>query len=211
MHNLSTSFVLGYHGCDRAVGERLLENTPFKKSENDYDWLGNGIYFWEANPDRALAWAEELASRRKKGSKPFEPFVVGAVINLGLCLDLLSSNGVHAVKEAHAGLVATAASSGVSLPRNEGGEDLLLRRLDCAVIQYLHTAREENGESSFDTVRAVFTEAKRLYDNSGFREKTHVQLCVVNPEMIKGVFRVPNHHFSKAKSAERKKTSRTSR
>lgn len=62
MHSLSTSFVLGYHGCDASVGERLLRNSPFKNSENSYDWLGHGIYFWESNPDRALDWAREVAS-----------------------------------------------------------------------------------------------------------------------------------------------------
>ena len=30
--------------------ERLLAGEPFQKSINDYDWLGHGIYFWEANP-----------------------------------------------------------------------------------------------------------------------------------------------------------------
>ena len=27
-------------------------------SENDYDWLGSGIYFWEEGPKRALEWAQ---------------------------------------------------------------------------------------------------------------------------------------------------------
>ncbi len=39
--------VLAYHGCDAAVAERLLRGEPFRKSENDYDWLGAGVYFWE--------------------------------------------------------------------------------------------------------------------------------------------------------------------
>jgi hypothetical protein len=50
LHKLSSSFVLGYHGCDRAVAEKLIAGAPFITSENDYDWLGSGIYFWEANP-----------------------------------------------------------------------------------------------------------------------------------------------------------------
>jgi hypothetical protein len=60
VQNLSTSFILGYHGCDQQVGEDLLLNKPFEPSQNDYDWLGSGIYFWEANPSRGLAWAKEL-------------------------------------------------------------------------------------------------------------------------------------------------------
>ena len=61
MHSLSASFVLGYHGCDQAVGEGLLDGDDFKPSKNDYDWLGPGIYFWEANPQRGLDFARELA------------------------------------------------------------------------------------------------------------------------------------------------------
>lgn len=39
--------VIGYHGCDRAVAEKVLQNkTHLKQSDNSYDWLGPGIYFW---------------------------------------------------------------------------------------------------------------------------------------------------------------------
>lgn len=47
MHELSSSFILAYRGCDRSVAERLLDNKPFKISENQYDWLGSGVYFWD--------------------------------------------------------------------------------------------------------------------------------------------------------------------
>jgi hypothetical protein len=42
--------VIAYHGCDALVAERLLHGEPFKKSQNDYDWLGEGIYFWSTGP-----------------------------------------------------------------------------------------------------------------------------------------------------------------
>ncbi|MGH9444695.1 MAG: hypothetical protein ACRD3O_03060 [Terriglobia bacterium] len=113
MHSLSTSFVLGYHGCDRETGERLLLNESFQASENDYDWLGSGIYFWEANPDRALAWAHERADRiLKKEGRNVEPFVVGAVIDPGFCLDLVSSNGIQAIEEAYGSFRSIVAASG---------------------------------------------------------------------------------------------------
>lgn len=77
MHNLSTSFVLGYHGSDRETGEGLLLNEPFQPSEKTYDWLGSGIYFWEANPDRALEWAKDRADRiLKKEGRKVEPLSV---------------------------------------------------------------------------------------------------------------------------------------
>ncbi|SPF51914.1 hypothetical protein SBA4_4770009 [Candidatus Sulfopaludibacter sp. SbA4] len=64
MHRLTSTFVLGYHGCDRSIGERLLKGNPFRPSSNEYDWLGPGIYFWEANPQRGLDFARETARRR---------------------------------------------------------------------------------------------------------------------------------------------------
>lgn len=199
MHSLSTSFVLGYHGCDGETGERLLLNEPFRPSENSYDWLGSGIYFWEANPDRALEWAKERADRiLKSGDRDIEPFVVGAVIDPGFCLDLISSNGIHAVEGAYAGFQSVVAASGAQMPENAGGADLRLRKLDCAVINFLHSARERAGEQPFDTVRGVFTEGEHVYANSGFRRKTHIQICVRNQANIHSVFRVHQRYFSSA-------------
>jgi hypothetical protein len=197
MHDLSASFVLGYHGCDREAGEKLLRNELFRPSENTYDWLGSGVYFWEANPDRALDWARQRAIRKNsKGGTDVEPYVVGAVIDLGFCLDLISANGSRAAELAYLGLQRDLIRVGGKIPQNSGGEDLLHRKLDCMVINFLHQSREKSGEQPFDTVRAVFTEGEPLYPTAGFRRKTHIQICVRNPECIKGVFRVPNRHFS---------------
>lgn len=197
MHSLAASFVLGYHGCDSETGEKLLKNEAFRPSENSYDWLGSGIYFWEANPDRALDWSVQRAERRKlKNGVTTVPFVVGAVIDLGFCLDLISTNGSQSVHRAFTGLEAFFAASGKKLPENTGGEDLLRRKLDCMVLNFLHEARLESAETPFDTVRAVFTEGEPIYPTAGFRRKTHIQICVRNQECIKGVFRVPNRHFT---------------
>jgi hypothetical protein len=190
VHRLSSSFILGYHGCQRAVGERLIAGEPFTPSDNDYDWLGPGIYFWESNPRRALEWAE-LLHRRKHGSAPSEPFVVGAAVDLGLCLDLLTSNGIAAVRAAYKDFEEGLIFSHSPQPRNTGSADLLLRRLDCAVLRHLHAIRKAGGQFPFDTIRGVFIEGDSIYLNSGFREKTHIQICVCNPDAVKGVFRVP--------------------
>jgi len=39
----------------------------------------------------------------------------------------------------------------------------------------------------------MFPEGKELYKGAGFREKNHIQLCVVNPNCIMGYFE-PNQH-----------------
>ncbi len=144
-----------------------------------------------------MEFAEEVATRRLKSKNvPFKPFVVGAVIDLGLCLDLMSSNGTQVVKESYLSFRDIMESAGSPMPVNSGGDDLWFRNLDRAVIEYLHASRSDRNETEIETVRALFPEEKPLYDGAGFRAKTHIQICVRKAANIKGVFRVPKHHFS---------------
>jgi hypothetical protein len=186
VHHLSTSFVLAYHGCDRDLGERLLSGSKsFKLSNNDYDWLGPGVYFWESNPYRALEFARE---KQKRGEEVRHPFVVGAAIDLGLCLDLTTKDSIENLRDAHRSLLGTIPSGG-PLPVN--GPENWRRRLDCAVIRCLHQIIRDSGAEPIDTVRGIFTEGKPIYDGSAFLEKTHVQIAVTNLDCIKAIFRVP--------------------
>jgi len=191
LHRLASTFVLGYHGCDREVGEKLLSGTPFKPSNNAYDWLGPGIYFWEANPLRGLEFATEAAKREPSQIK--EASVVGGIIELGFCLDLTTKAGIEMVRIAYDSLLETSRTAGVTLPENS--PDKLRHPLDCAVIRRLHSIVEEGGPP-FDTVKGVFTEGDPVYPGAGFLEKTHIQIVVLNPSCIKGVFRVPDMHLS---------------
>lgn len=187
MHRLSTSFILGYHGCDRAVGEQLLAGRDeFKKSENAYDWLGPGTYFWESNPGRALEFAGE---KRTRGESVERPFVIGAVIDLGLCLDLTTRDAIEDLRSAHRSLVATIRADGSLPPVN--GPAPWMRSLDCAVIRRLHEIIEDSGSPPIDTVRGIFQEGNPIYPGSSFLEKTPIQVAVLNPDCIKAVFRVP--------------------
>lgn len=81
MSRLQTAFVLGYHGCERAVGEAVLNgNSVLNASEQKYDWLGPGIYFWEADPVRAREWAEDKAHRGKLA----EPLLSSIWVTVGI-------------------------------------------------------------------------------------------------------------------------------
>jgi hypothetical protein len=193
VHELSASFTLAYHGCDRFVAERLLNNRPFRMSQNEFDWLGSGVYFWESNPGRALDWARQLKKvGRGGGAKIEQPYAVGAVVDIGYCLDLISTTGIEFVKDAHADFRDYMDESGAEMPINKGTDDLLQRYLDCAVINHIHSINKRDKRKPFETVRGVFLEGKRIYDTSGFYEKTHIQICVRNLANIKGVFRVPS-------------------
>jgi hypothetical protein len=127
---------------------------------------------------------------------------VGAVIDLGNCLDLTTRAGTVAVTHAHASFVALQRERGEPIPSNQRlrdsrTNDLILRYLDKAVIDHLHRTYKAASESTqnrireFDTVRALFPEGKPLYEEAGFLEKTHVQIAVRVPNRIRGVFRIP--------------------
>ena len=191
MHRLTTTFVLGYHGCDEAVAERLVAGEAFFKSYNNYDWLGEGVYFWEANPLRGLEFAREVLRREGPNSSIKKPTVVGAVIDLRLCFDLSTSAGAAEVKAAYRSFSSTVEAADQSMPQNHGGGDLVLRNLDRAVLEHLHAVRRIQRLQSIDTVRAFYFEGDRLFPGAGFFEKTHVQICVREAGCIHGVFRVP--------------------
>ncbi len=191
MHRLTTTFVLGYHGCDAAVAKKIVAGAKFRPSKNLYDWLGAGIYFWEANPRRGLDFAREVMKREGKRSSIKKPAVVGAVIDLRLCLDLSTSAGADEVRQAYESFEATVSASGTRMPENRGGNDLYLRNLDRAVVEHLHAVRHDRGLPEIDTVRGFYFEGQPLYAGAGFFKKTHVQICVRKADCIHGVFNVP--------------------
>ncbi|GHS82842.1 hypothetical protein PAGU2196_36760 [Pseudomonas sp. PAGU 2196] len=87
MYQQLPSFVLGFHGCDRKIGEAVLAGDQISPSMNEYDWLGEGAYFWESSPERALSYARLIKQYKRGQGSIKEPYVVGAVIDLGLCLN----------------------------------------------------------------------------------------------------------------------------
>ncbi len=162
-------------------------------SQNEYDWLGSGIYFWENNPARALEYATQLKKQpRRLGATVRKPAVIGAVIDLGYCLNLLDSKFLKTVGDEYANLSAAALETGLELPQNRRtGPDgeLLFRDLDCLVINSLHETRRERGLPEFNSVRAAFIEGRPLYPNSGLFNRNHIQICVRHARSIKGYFR----------------------
>ncbi|GEM69026.1 hypothetical protein SMI01S_26320 [Sphingobacterium mizutaii NBRC 14946 = DSM 11724] len=56
MYSAGTGIVYGFHGCDRSIAEEIInQKLTLKNSENEYDWVGNGMYFWENILLRILA------------------------------------------------------------------------------------------------------------------------------------------------------------
>lgn len=185
MYKKLPNIVFGFHGCNRDTYEDVLfKGKPLRKSENSYDWLGHGIYFWEQNFLRARDWAKQRYGEENA-------YVIGAVIDLGYCLNLTDSFSSAYLVMGYELLKLRCEMANIPLPTNRPSKkttDILLRDLDCAVIQQIHDCSQEVNGVEFDSVRGIFLEGPPPYPGSEFREKTHVQLCIRNPNCIKGYF-----------------------
>ena len=179
--------IIGYHSCDKEVGLKVINGTELlKPSKNSWDWLGNGIYFWEQNPLRALQYAEEAALKKQFfAGEITTPFVIGAIIELGKnCLNLIEPDSVVVLKEAYKGLEEIYKKANKKMPVNTENN----RQLDCNVFKHLHKSRNENGLGAFETIRCAFVEGEKIYPNANFNERLHIQVCVINQDLIRGFF-----------------------
>src|SRR5699024_10212636 len=137
-------------------------------------------------------WAQD---KRGRGTLQ-KPSVVGVVYVLGYCLDFTESKFTTILKEYYELLKNDLFQAGKKLPKNKDlphdkYHDLILRELDCAVIEYIHQKIKEkiseDKESNkfslyqpFDTVRGVFTEGGPAFEGAGIQTKSHIQICIRN-------------------------------
>jgi hypothetical protein len=177
--------VVAFHGTRRATAEKLVAGSSFGKSENDDDWLGHGIYFWEYAPQQAWWWV-----KRRYGE---DSAVVGALVRLGRCIDLLDPSNAKLLRVAHEELIRALA---VKVPPQELQENANTHKYrDCAVFNYLYAKLAASGHQ-VESSRAVFVPlmAKkglpRLWTRSGVFEGAHIQLCVREANNILAVWAV---------------------
>jgi hypothetical protein len=168
------------------VGLRVVTGeTDLWPSNNAWDWLGDGIYFWEYNPERALEYGEEVKQGRQFNKIPISnPLVIGAIIELGTCLNLVEPQSLHIIRQAYSGLVKMYGDMGLILPVNKGAN----RALDCAVFNYLHQSAIASGQPPYDTVRCPFSEGSEVYPGASFSIRSHIQVCVRNDSLIRAYF-----------------------
>lgn len=175
-----TRIVLGYHGCEPAFADALVRGEvsvdAWQASENPHDWLGHGIYFWEFAPERAWAWS-------RKGS------VVGAVIQLGLCLDFTNTKCTELLAQNYESIRKRYQRRRKKLPANRGKR----RDLDCLIVNTLVAQAEADAGIRYQTVRGPFLEGEPAYPGSGIMRESHIQIAVRDKTCILGVFRP---HFS---------------
>ena len=155
---------------DFSVGEAGVDE--WRPSENEFDWLGRGIYFWEHSPERARQWAGD------------DGIVIGAVIQLGNCLDLTDLRDTELLRKSYATLETQYRRKGLKLPQNTGRE-LKNRKLDCLVIDRLAAA----SSGQVQTVRGAFEEGDAAFPGAALKRETHIQIAVRELQCILGIFR----------------------
>ncbi len=195
------NLMIGFHGCGKSVRDALVSNpNHIMKSQETFDWLGHGFYVWENNYLRALQWAND----KRKRSENFEPAVVGVVYQLNYCLDFSETEYTDLISDCYKLMYDDFKTSNKTLPANRNipndeNKDMVIRELDCAVIEYLHAKIDyqisndirENGFSDyrhFETVRGIFTEGGPAFEGAGIQSKSHIQICIRNLNCIKGFF-----------------------
>ncbi len=197
MYSSRSNILIGFHGCDESARDELLTKPKnVKISEKPFDWLGHGFYVWENNYDRALEWAKD----KQKRGKIKKASVVGVVFTLDYCLDLIDSEFIKMLSIYYRLMEKDFSYIGKDLPKNKDvkedeHKDLLIRELDCAVIQYLHQKIKEEIKNDkntsikeFDSARGVFTEGGPAFPGAGVQKKSHIQICIRNMNCIKGFF-----------------------
>jgi hypothetical protein len=126
----ATSYVIGYHGCERAIGISAVGGEKsLVAQEKAYPWLGSGVYFWENDPHRALEWAQEKSARGELG----DPFVIGALLDLRNCLDLQVRENAPLLRSAYDDLVELTTKSGRKMPVNKTAQKKSKKRQGVSV------------------------------------------------------------------------------
>ena len=160
--------VTGFHGCHIETAMNIVSGVGFKHSENGYDWLGTGVYFWEDAPDRAAEWAHSRFGT--------DGAVISATITLGNSLNLLDITHFNWLKDSYNGLVTRS----LNLPTNKNKRHYL----DYIVVDTYCEDTIVQGASPFQTVRACFPEGPALYPGSRILRETHIQVSVRDSDCI---------------------------
>ena len=129
---------------------------------------------------------------------------MGVIYQLEHCLDFSDSEYTELISTYYNLMKDDLNAVGKEIPQNKDlpkdeHHDLILRELDCAVIEYLHQKIAEQIKSDieskgfseykyFDTVRGLFTEDGPAFEGAGIQSKNHIQICIRNFNCIKGFF-----------------------
>jgi hypothetical protein len=147
----------------------------FRASDNDYDWLGTGVYFFQDAPTRAKHWAS--------AQHPNNPAVVRARIELENCIDLLDINWMPPIKSIYHLFIEKYRRANLPLPTQNPSKSKA-HRLDCAFFNFASQVLSSQGKT-LASVRSVFVEGESIFPDSAIFDLAHVQIVVKDRSLIK--------------------------
>jgi hypothetical protein len=177
---VSKTFI-GHHGTDLELAELICKNDlKFAKSDTGADWLGTGAYFWVDNLDRAIRWIKGRRRVKKKA-------VIQAVIKAKNLLDVNLTEHQTLLRESHRRIEGETKRYGYIKLSNivNADGDIVERRLDCAVIDGVNKHFKGLGLPEFDVCVGAFENGEPVFPGAAILDKSHVQLCVIDPLCIK--------------------------
>jgi hypothetical protein len=161
----------------------------FDASANRFDWLGHGIYFYEAAPRHALNYA----SKHAPGDGV--PCVLEASIDLTGCLDFHDLPAQEEYERECARYAATMRPSAGILASLQTD---LLHPFDCRILNYMYANLEQRGitvpsvRSSFPGSRPAWQDPDDEDARSRITVGTRVEILVRDPAAIIGLPRIHN-------------------
>ncbi len=167
---MSGHTVIGHHGTNKEIAGRILAQG-FEASCNPYDWLGDGAYFWQEAPLRAMEWA-----RKTFGSSAA---VVEAEIELRDFINLIDIEWMSWLTDVHDEYLHELKRGGKPIPNQTEGA----HRLDRAVINFGIQILESSGLPVRGVIGA-FREGRPVFTNSALYTHSHVQIAVRDLSLI---------------------------
>jgi hypothetical protein len=164
--------VFGNRGTSKQKANTVL-SQGFRVSDNDYDWLGEGVYFFQDAPYRAMQWATQ--------QHPQDPAVIRALIQLDNCIDLLDIKWIPTLKIVYNSFKQGYQRFDRPLPKQNPTLSKA-HRLDCAFFNYTTELLRRQGQN-MEIIRAVFVEGESIFPSSAIFDLAHIQIAVKNTEL----------------------------
>lgn len=161
-----------YRGTSEDWGEKWEENRDLKWSDRNDEYFGHGHYFFENDLDEALSWAYYNPNIKKENIA-----VIYGYIETEKVLDLTLKNTYEEYKK-------FLKESIELFKKDDNKPELDGEDYDCKLINYLI---DEEGYEMVKSIHSPNDKKWKKLIKKGYTKvaKHHIQLCVVNKDIIK--------------------------
>ena len=185
---MKKTLATGHHGTSARMAATIVAEG-FRVSKNNYDWLGDGAYFFQDAPLRALTWAD---SRFGKDAS-----VIECEVEIRDFIDLIDIKWAAWLALVHDRLIDELRAARMIPPVQKGKS----HRLDRDVLNYGIGLLEAEG-LAVRGVRGAFTEGMPAYPNSALFTQSHVQIAVRDLSLISKARIVPVEEIRNAREVD---------